>query len=315
MENRSKAFYLALLAAGIAGICLAAPFIRIAQHNGADGIPFTMAFWRLLTAALIVIPIGKPWTLDWKSFFVNISRPFSKQSLHLSLAIISGVLLAFHFVLWFQAMSMMPLPQCVVLVTTTPIWTVLAEFLFWKKKLGWITFVGIIVAFSGSTFIALSGGVGQSTSMLGTAYALVAAMFACAYLLLSKVCQEKLTVWQTVSVSYPTATVVLLVGALIAGNALTGFNHWAWLAMIGMGIFPHFLGHTALNVGVKHLTPAITTTAVLFEPIGASLIAYFFMGEIITWQTVAGGFVVLVGIWLTTSNLGKADIVAIDPQL
>ena len=58
MENRSKAFYFLLLAAGIAGICLAAPFIRIAQGNGADGIPFTMAFWRLFTATVIIIPIG-----------------------------------------------------------------------------------------------------------------------------------------------------------------------------------------------------------------------------------------------------------------
>jgi drug/metabolite transporter (DMT)-like permease len=233
----------------------------------------------------------------------------------LTLAIISGVLLAFHFVFWFQSMSMMPLPQCVVLVTTTPIWTVLAEYLFWKKRPGWLAFVGIIVAFSGSTFIALSGGVGQSTSLAGAALALVAAMFACAYLLLSKVCQERLSVWQTVSISYPTATVVLLIGAVASGNALTGFNHWAWLAMVGMGIFPHFLGHTALNVGVKHLTPAITTTAVLFEPIGASLIAYFFMGEVIGWQTVAGGLVVLSGIWLTTSNMKGSTAQAIDPQL
>lgn len=315
MENRSKAFYFLLLAAGIAGICLAAPLIRVAQHDGADGIPFTMAFWRLLTATVIVIPIGRPWTLDWKSFFATITRPRSFKSLPLTLAIISGVLLAFHFVLWFQAMSLMPLPQCVVLVTTTPIWTVLAEFVIWKKKPGWISFVGIGVAFSGSTFIALSGGLGQTTSILGATLALIAAMLACAYLLLSKVCQEKLTVWQTVSISYPTATVVLLLGALIAGNKLTGFGQWAWLAMIGMGIFPHFLGHTALNVGVKHLTPAITTTAVLFEPIGASLIAYFFMGELITWQTLVGGFVVLLGIWLTTTNIGRAAVEAIDPQL
>ena len=315
MENRSKAFYFLLLAAGIAGICLAAPLIRVAQHDGADGIPFTMAFWRLLTATVIVIPIGKPWTLDWKSFFATITRPRSAKSLHMTLAIISGVLLAFHFVLWFQAMSMMPLPQCVVLVTTTPIWTVLGEYLIWKKKPGWISFVGIGVAFSGSAFIALSGGLGQGTSIWGAFFAIVAAMLACAYLLLSKVCQEKLSVWQTVSISYPTASVVLLVGALIAGNRLVGFGQWAWLAMIGMGIFPHFLGHTALNVGVKHLTPAITTTAVLFEPIGASLIAYFFMGEVITWQTIAGGLVVLVGIWLTTANVGRAGVEAIDPQL
>jgi drug/metabolite transporter (DMT)-like permease len=315
MENRSKAFYLALLAAGIAGICLAAPFIRIAQRNGADNIPFTMAFWRLLTATIIVIPIGKPWTLNWRAFFSTLSKPFSPESKPLTLAIISGILLAGHFVLWFQSMSMMPLPQCVVLVTTTPIWTVLAEFLIWKKRLTALTLVGIIIAFSGSTFIALSVGLGESTSIAGAILAVVAAMFACAYLLLSKVSQGKLTVWQTVSISYPTATVCLLLGALVSGNMLTGFNHWAWLAMIGMGIFPHFLGHTALNVGVKHLTPAITTTAVLFEPIGASLIAYFFMGEVITWTTIAGGLVVLCGIWLTTKNLGKADVVAIDPQL
>ena len=315
MENRSKAFYFLLLAAGIAGICLAAPFIRIAQGNGADGIPFTMAFWRLFTATVIIIPIGKPWTLDWATFFKTLSKPFSSKSKPLTLAIISGVLLAFHFVLWFQGMSMMPLPQCVVLVTTTPIWTVLAEFFFWRKKPGWLSGIGIAIAFSGSAFIALSGGVGESSSIVGAVLTLIAAIFACAYLLLSKVCQEKLTVWQTVSISYPTATVVLLVGALISGNALIGFNHWAWLAMIGMGIFSHFLGHTALNVSVKHLTPTITATAILFEPIGASLIAYLFMGEKIGWQTVVGGLIVLAGIWLTTTGVGSRNIDAIDPQL
>lgn len=132
-----------ILAAAILGISFAVPLIKTALNHGAS--IFATAFWRILLGAVIVIPIGKPWE-------IKASR---KSWL---LAIIAGIFMALHFITWFASFERVSATVSVVLVTTTPVWVVLMDTLFFKIKTTKMVLFGVVIAMAGATVVALTGG-------------------------------------------------------------------------------------------------------------------------------------------------------------
>ncbi len=67
-----------------------------------------------------------------------------------------------------------------------------------------------------------------------------------------------------------------------------------------MAIGPGVFGHTVINWVLKHLESVVVSVAWLGEPLGATLLALVLLEELPDAITVAGGLVVLVGIYVTT---------------
>jgi drug/metabolite transporter (DMT)-like permease len=58
------------------------------------------------------------------------------------------------------------------------------------------------------------------------------------------------------------------------------------------------LGHSSFNWALKRLKASIATIAIVGEPVGASVIAYFLLGEAPSGVQVTGAAVILTGIFL-----------------
>jgi drug/metabolite transporter (DMT)-like permease len=65
---------------------------------------------------------------------------------------------------------------------------------------------------------------------------------------------------------------------------------------------PGLLGHTVINWALAHLDSSVVSVSLLGEPVGATILAAVFLSESPTLYTVAGGVVVLFGIYLTASE-------------
>ena len=52
-----------------------------------------------------------------------------------------------------------------------------------------------------------------------------------------------------------------------------------WGYFLLLAIFPTLLGHSLLNWAVKWVSVNVISMSILFEPIGASILAYFILGE------------------------------------
>lgn len=265
----------------------AAPLVSVALESG----PFVMPFWRLLFASLLVLPFGKPWALF-------------KTPKVLLWPLLSGLFLAMHFAVWVSSFNYISISATAVLVTTAPIFVAILEFLIWKKKPTLMTLFGIVLAISGAVYIAGADGFADAT-VVGAILSLLGALFGSCYLIVGKIAQEKLSLWQTVSISYPAASLLLLLAALAFGNPLIGFEGKVWLAIVLMAIGPQFLGHTALNMGYKYLSPIITSTTNLFEPVGASLIAWIFLSQPVSANVLLGGLLIIAGVLLTIFTQNK----------
>jgi drug/metabolite transporter (DMT)-like permease len=60
------------------------------------------------------------------------------------------------------------------------------------------------------------------------------------------------------------------------------------------------LGHTGFNWALRHVRAYVVGVLQLLEPIGATLIAVVVLGrgEIPTTDTLVGGVVILLGVWV-----------------
>lgn len=63
-----------------------------------------------------------------------------------------------------------------------------------------------------------------------------------------------------------------------------------------MALIPQLIGHTSFNWAVRWVAPVLVMLAILFEPVGASLLAYLVFGELPGWQVLIGAGVLLGGV-------------------
>ena len=68
--------------------------------------------------------------------------------------------------------------------------------------------------------------------------------------------------------------------------------------MLLLAIGPQLFGHTAFNWAVRRLTATFVAIAILGEPVGAALLAWFFFEEGFTTLQLTGFVLLLVGIFV-----------------
>ena len=77
-----------------------------------------------------------------------------------------------------------------------------------------------------------------------------------------------------------------------------GFDARTWLMFVLMAAVPQGLGHTTFNYLLKEIDATIVSISVLGEPVGSTILALLFFGEVPPWFAVVGGIVVLAGIYI-----------------
>jgi drug/metabolite transporter (DMT)-like permease len=58
------------------------------------------------------------------------------------------------------------------------------------------------------------------------------------------------------------------------------------------------IGHTLINHALRNLSPTVVAIAILGEPVGAALLAWFMLGESLAPSQLAGFALVVVAILL-----------------
>jgi drug/metabolite transporter (DMT)-like permease len=75
-----------------------------------------------------------------------------------------------------------------------------------------------------------------------------------------------------------------------------------WMGVAFLGIFCSGLAYIAWYDALKALTTAQTGVFLYIEPLVAVVVAFFILGEAITAASVAGGAVILFGVWMVNRN-------------
>jgi drug/metabolite transporter (DMT)-like permease len=281
-QHLSKA-YIALFI-GIVTVSTSAILVKVA-----DAPSSVTAFYRLFFSILLMTPI-------FLFKYAGELKTITKRDWLYS--IIAGIFLALHFVLWFESLRFTSVASSVVLVTMQPLFAFLGTYLFFKEKLTLRAILSGMLAVTGSIVISWGDFKISGLALWGDILALIACLLVTIYLLFGQNVRSRISLVTYTFIVYLVSSVTLLVYVLLSGDPLFPYEKDQWIYFVLLAIFPTLLGHTLFNFALRWVSTSVISVTILFEPIGASILAYYILNEWIQVHQVIGGVIVLVGICL-----------------
>lgn len=269
---------------GVISVSLSAIFVKLA--NAEAGI---IAFYRMLFSVLIMAPL-----FFWK--YTKELRQLSKRDWVFSS--IAGIFLAFHFILWFESLNYTSVASSTVLVTLQPLFAFVGTYFFFKERITMKTIFAGAIAIIGSVLISWGDFKLSGAAFYGDILALIACALVTAYLLFGQDVRKRLSLVTYTMLVYVVSTITLFVYVLIKGESFGPYPTMDWVWFILLAIVPNLFGHTLFNWAIKYVSTNVVSIAILFEPIGAAILALLIFKEYLIATQLIGGLIVIMGILL-----------------
>jgi drug/metabolite transporter (DMT)-like permease len=271
---------------GVAGLSLAGLFVRWAL----PAPPLVTGFYRVAVAAAVLAAV-----LAWRG------RGMLPAGRCTRLAVAAGLCFGADIALWHLALVRTSLANATLLVNTTPIFIGAFLLTIRRERLGRRFWVSAGLALAGAALLLGSSPAAGSTRS-GDLLALAAAAFYSGYLLLVKGARQQADTVSVLAVTSAAAAVLLGIAALAAGDPLRGFPVHSWTAMLGAALLAQIGGVLGIVWALRWLRAPFAAVALLGQPIGTALLAWWLFDEAISALQGVGGAAVLVAIVLTSRD-------------
>lgn len=270
---------------GVISLSTSAIFVKLASGAPAGII----AFYRLFLAVVLMLPII---LIKYRDEIRAIKK---KDWL---LATLSGVFLALHFILWFESLNYTSVASSVVLVTLQPIFAFVGTYFFFGERFSVAAVISMLITLLGSFIISWGDFQISGMALFGDILALIGAATVTGYFLLGQQMRRNLSLMTYSFLVYGISSLTLLVYNLVLQNSFVSFpaDHWLWF--FALAIIPTFFGHSLFNWTLRWLSTSTISMAIVFEPIGATILAYYILGEVVTPSQWLGGTIVIFGLFL-----------------
>lgn len=266
-------------------------FLAVLSVSGASVLfqfasaePLTVAFYRLGLSVLFLLP-----PLLW-------TRPRLPATRDVLLSMLSGVFLAAHFASWFFSLKLTSIASSTVLVSTHPLLILAYGYLFRKERTTGRAMTGVALAVLGAAVVGWGDSKLESSAVFGDLLAFFGAVTVSAYFLIGSTVRQRVSAIMYSVLTYLSASVVLVLTALVWGSPLYGFPSANWPVFAALAVFPTLFGHTLFNWALKYVPTSVISVNVLGEPIGATILAWLIWRTLPGPINMAGGALILLGI-------------------
>ena len=293
------ALFTAILAVSTASI-----FIRFAQT---DTPSLVIAALRLTFASLALAPVA---LTRHRMELRSLTRR------ELLLGLLSGLFLAVHFATWISSLEYTSVASSVVFVSTGPLWVALLSPFVLKEPLTRPVMIGMSFALLGGVIIGMSDACSwnhglvcppldhilHGKMLLGDLLALVGAWMVAGYLMIGRKLRVKMSLVPYIFLVFGMASICLLAVVGVARESLFGYGWLTYVWILLLAFVPQLIGHSIYNWALAYLSAALVAVMTLGEPIGSSILAYFILKETPALLVIAGGVLILLGIYLATRS-------------
>lgn len=287
--GRPPASDLVLLAVGVAGVSTSAPLIREAAAPS-----LAIAAWRNLLAAIVL------------GSLVAAHAPTRRQVLGLTrreaaLAGLAGLLLGAHFAVWIPSLSFTTVASSTALVATQPVWAAIVARLR-GHAVPAATWGGIAVAMVGMLVVTGVDFRLSTRALGGDLLAVAGGALAAAYVTVGAEVRRTVSTTAYTTVCYTVAALSLLATTAVARQPLTGFSGRTWACIAGLTLGAQLLGHSVFSRVLRTTSPTVVSVAILFEVLGASLLAWAWFGEVPPAGVVPAALLIGAGVVLVVRS-------------
>lgn len=261
--------------------------------------PTSLAFWRWVLALVIILPFGirgvrKEWAVirdHWHRILV--------------LALFSVT--AFNTLLYLAATTTTAI-NIALINSTIPIMVALLAFLLLGERTRAIQGLGIAVALAGMLLVIGQGTLGRLVGLSFSVGDLVMVTAVASWGVFSVLLRRlsvpvKSLTFLTMQIALGTAVLapIYLVDLVFFSGGFQ-LSRTTLPPLVYVAIFPGILAYAFWNYGVLNVGPAKSAMFMYLTPVFAAVLAWVFLGEVLGWYHLAGGGLILVGLWLTTRN-------------
>lgn len=280
--SRGRAY--AVLAIGVFAIGWSALFVRWSEVPG-----WTSAFWRMTLAQFVFVP----WAIAARP---RGAPPPSRAAV--TAAMIAGAFFAADLALFNTAVMVSSAANATLLGTNAPIFVALGAWLLYRDRPTRRFWAGFGLSFAGMIAIVATDLWTDPRLGLGDAFAVGGAARYAGYLLYVRRSRLEIDALGFSAISGVTAAATLLVICLVIGTPLTGFPASSWWALGGLALVTQVVGHLAVASALGRLPVSVTSIALLGQAPVTALLAVPLLGEHIGPLQLAGGALVLAGIYV-----------------
>jgi len=246
-------------------------------------------FWRTLYGALFMAAIG-----GFRGDLAALKGPQIRGTWPWLVGI--GVILSLHFSTWFQSLEMTSISASVVLVDSSPIFVAILSTLFLGESLRRRSWIGILVAVTGAIFLAWVDYGLDLGALTGDLLALSGAVFLAIYFIGGRRYAKGVPITVYTSIVYLAAAITTLGLCILGGYSVLVFEPSEVLLFLALAVFPTVLGHSVNNYLLTKVPAYVVSSAVLGEPIGATILAVVFLNRIPSPAVLIGFTIILLGV-------------------
>jgi drug/metabolite transporter (DMT)-like permease len=275
---------LAALMVGATCIALSPIWVRVSETG-----PTASAFWRVALASPAL------WLLRGFS-----RRPAAPAAVHWKLLLAAGVAFAGDLAVWHTSIKLTTVANSTLLANLASIFVTLAAWLLWKQRPRGLFMAGLALALVGVGMLVETSARVSADALGGDALGVVTAMFYAWYILTVKQLRDRgAATLGLMAVTSTVSAVLLLPVALASGEQMLPLSALGWWKLIGLALISHAAGQGLIAYALAHLPAAFSSVSLLFQPVMAAVFAWVLLGEPLAPLQIAGGIVVLVGIYLS----------------
>src|SRR5699024_10798327 len=141
--------------------------------------------------------------------------------------------------------------------------------------------ISMFITMLGSSIISWGNFQISGLALLGDILALLGAATVTGYFLLGQQTRRNLSLMTYSFIVYGISSLTLLMYNLVLQNTFVSFSKDHWLWFLALAVIPTFFGHSLFNWALRCVSTSTISMAIVFEPIGAAILAYYILGEIV----------------------------------
>jgi drug/metabolite transporter (DMT)-like permease len=268
----------AALILGNVAIAFGPLFVRLSDVG-----PISAGFWRLALALPLL------WMISRYYGFRITAVPRSIWVL----AALAGLFFGFDVMAWHIGLMQTKMGNATLFGNAASIMLVIYGVILARKLPPPMQMVGVLLAFAGAALL-----MGQSLELsprnfIGDLLSLLAGVLYCVYLLFMIRIRASTESWGTLLMASGFAAMVMLAGAVIAGEQVIPTIWWPLLLL---ALSSQVLGQGLLTYALPHFSPLIIGLALLLQPALAALAGWYFFDEILSTLDLIGGFMVMAAL-------------------
>lgn len=275
---------LALLLLGALMLTFSGTLVKLSEVG-----PSATGFYRMALA----MPFFTLWAIGERR---GTPRPASRGDRLLMLG--AGLFLAGDLVAWHWGLQLTSVANATLLGNSAPIFVVLAGWLLFRERFSRMFLMGTALAVAGTVVLVGGNASFSMRELAGSGLGLLTGAFYAGYIIVltrlrARASTGTVLAWSTLITSAATLGI-----AVISGERLLPVTAEGWLYLVLLATVCQAGAMGLIGWAMAHLPASFTAVTLLVAPVGATVNAWWILGEPIGPAQLIGGGLVLAGILL-----------------